>query len=484
MAKLARNISIYSLGNILNKGVMFLLLPLYTRVLQPADYGKLELVNTVGAILMLVYGLMVENGYSRIYFQKKDLEWRKELFFSGQVFNLFCAVVFGSLSFVYSETLSTAIFNFPNGAVFLRLVTIVTLLKVLTHIPYNNIRNRQKAKLFVTLNLSYLIVNILLTVFFLVIMKIGVRGVLYAQILSGILELSALYYFTRDENGIKFSLDSLKMMLGFSIFLIPSNLSGYVLNYSNRYFLNEYQNLQQVGLYSLGAKLSGVIPFLFTEPVKKAFGPHLYELIDEPEKCKKVLADFTRVFFAGLAFVALSISLFSKEIVTLIADKSYSGSFNVVFILSASYLFLGLAGIIVIGIHMTLKTWIVTIIWPVSAAVNILLNILLIPKYGRMGAATATMLSVLFINISYFIAVSKVYPTKFAYFKFIQMFLLMTGFNYAGSFIHLKIAYAVLLKVLLLLLFIYVIYAIKYFTDEEVEKAKNVIIRFKSKFKI
>jgi len=218
-------------------------------------------------------------------------------------------------------------------------------------------------------------------------------------------------------------------MLTFSVFLIPSALSALILNMSNRYFLQEYQTLDDVGLFSLGAKLAGIIPFLFTEPVKKAFGPYLFEQIDTPETCKKTLADFTRFFTAGLAFVTLFISLFSREVIMVMSDQSYSGSYTIVFVLSVSYWFLGLAGIIVMGIHITKKTWIVTLIWPVSAIINILLNIWLIPQYNRMGAAWATLISVIFINISYFYALHRVYPVKFDYINFLKVLVLLLACN-------------------------------------------------------
>lgn len=475
MAKLAKDLTIYSLGTILNKGVMFLLVPLYTRVLVPADYGKLELVNTVGAILVMLYGLMVENGYARMYFQSREIDKRKELFFSGQLFNIVCSLVFGGISFIYAESIAANIFKFPGGADFLRLITVVTFLKVLTHIPFHNIRNRQKAALFVSMNLGYLILNVALTIIMLVVLKLGVKGVLYAQIISGTIELLALYYVTREENGLKYSLASLKMMLGFSVFLIPANLSGFILNLSNRYFLNEYQDLEQVGLYSLGAKLSGIIPFLFTDPVKRAFGPHFYKLMDQPERSKKLLADFSRVFFAGLALVALTISVFSRELVELMASASYGGSHSIVFILSTSYLFLGLAGVIVIGVHVTMKTWIISLIWLVSAGINVLLNILLIPAYGRMGAALATMLSVVFINISYFYAVSRIYPVKFEYLKYLQVLLMMIAVNITATQIHLDLGWRIVLKLALLLLFAGILVVTGYFTDSEKAKAAQAI---------
>ena len=475
MLRLFKDISIYSLGNILNKGVMFLLLPLYTRILQPADYGKLELVYLVGSILAMLYGLHVELGYTRIYFQSKDAVYRKTLFATGQIFNLICSVVFATLIFYNAKWVAGLIFDFPEGEFFLKLIVSVTILEIMTQIPFNNLRIRQKAKSFVVYNLLKLITVTGLTVYFVAFAGKGVAGVLYAKIIGDTITLAALYYETRKEYVLKFSSVQLKMMLAFSVFLIPSNLSALILNMSNRYFLQEYQSLDDVGLYSLGAKLAGVIPFLFTEPVKKAFGPFLYEQINNPQQCKKTLADFSRIFLAALSVVALSVSLFSRELIMVMSDQSYAGSHNIVFVLSVSYLFLGLAGIVVLGIHITKKTWIITLIWPVSAIINVLFNIWLIPFYGRMGAAFATLLSVVVINISYLYALHRVYPVKFEYISFLKILMLLIVFNYAGSLVELNVIPSILLKALMLILFCVALYYSGVFSKNELLCVKKFV---------
>jgi O-antigen/teichoic acid export membrane protein len=476
MKKLFKNISTYSLGGILNKGVMFLLLPLYTRVLQPADYGKLELVYLVGSILSILYGLSVENGYVRIFYLNKEIDFRKKLYSTGQIFNLFCAVVFASLMLGNANWVANNIFDFPDGVYFLKLIVIVTMIEVMTHIPYNNLRVQQKAKSFVAINFFNLIIVTSLTVYFVAFASMGVAGVLYAKIIGQSVTLALLYYNTRNEYKLGFSLTQLKTMLSFSVFLIPGALSGLILNMSNRYFLQEYQSLEDVGLYSLGAKLAGIIPFLFTEPVKKAFGPYLFELIENPHESKKLLSDFSRIFLAGLSIVALSVSLFSRELIMLMSDASYLGSHNIVFVLSISFLFLGLAGIVVLGIHITRKTWIVTIIWSISAIVNILLNIWLIPIYGRMGAAYATLLSVVFINLSYLFAISKVYPVKFEYFNFVKILVLLLIFNYLGSLILFEVVFSIFLKVILLIAFCVSLFFSGVFKKDELKKGKDWIL--------
>jgi O-antigen/teichoic acid export membrane protein len=458
MFGLLKEISIYSFGGVLNKGAMFLLLPLYTRVLQPGEYGKLELVYVLASVLSMLYGLRVEAGYNRIYFLNKEPEFRQTLYSTGQLFNLAFGVLFGTIAFLNASFIADKIFEFSEGELYIKVISMVVLVEIMEKIPLNNIRLRRMPKTYVIISFLNLILVTCLTIYFLVYLKMGVIGVLYAKFIGKFIILLLLYYVTRGEYRLGFSWYQMYEMLGFSIFLIPGGVSSLVFTMSNRFFLQEYQTLEDVGLYSLGAKLAGIIPFLFTEPVKKAFGPHIYHLIDDPYKCKKTLADFSKVFLIGLSIVALAISLFSKEVIYLMSDKSYFGSHNIVFLLSISFLLHGLSGIVVMGIHISRKTWTVSLIWPFSAAANILFNILLIPEYGRMGAALATLISVVIINLGYFIVVKKVYPVPFDYKSMFIILILMISFNFMGSVIDVKLIVDLIIKSIVIAMYVTTLY--------------------------
>jgi len=492
MFRLFKNISIYTIGGLLNKSAQFLLLPLYTSILDPSDFGKLELTYMVGAILAIVYGLLVESGYTRVYFDNKDTRFRGTLFTTGQAFNLTFSLIFIGISYIYAEEIARWLFdsrelvNIEEGKLLVILISVTTFLKVMSHIPLNNLRNREKATLFVMVNLSFLIINILLTVVFVAIIRTGILGILYANLIAGVIELAILYIITHKEMIIGFSISQLKTMLSFSIFLIVPNLSAFILNFSNRFFLKEYQSLTEVGLYSLAYKLSSIIPLLFTEPVKKAFGPFVFSLIDQPEQCKANIARFTRYFLGGIMVFGFILALFSKEIILIISKEQYHSSSSIVFILVLSYVFLGLSGLVVTSIQITKKTWIVTAIWPVIAIINIGLNLWFIPVWGRTGAALATLISFILINLSYFISGYYVYRVKYEYWKFICLFAFTSLFYYGSTFLSLGIFFNIIIKTLFLAIYCLAIFYSGYFTKNEIRavtqkiRAKNsVLMRFR-----
>lgn len=478
MLRILKNISVYSLGSILATGVSFFLLPLYTRILQPADYGQLELVYLVASILVILFGLKIELGYGRIYFLKNDADYRKTLFATGQAFNLFCSILFIVILFLNIDWFAAHILKFEGGSYFLKLISLATVFEVLLYIPLNNLRVRYMAKQYITSSLLKLILTISFTIYFIAFLDLGVAGVLYGKILGTFITLMYAYYLTWNEFVFKFSLKQLWPMLGFSIFLIPANLSSLILNMSNRYFLQEYQNLNDVGLYSLGAKIASVIPLLFTGPVKQAFSPYVMELADQPEKCKNLLSDFIRYFFAGLSVFVLAISIFANDLISIMADKSFEGSGNIVFILAFSNLILGVAALVVLAIHITRKTWIVTIIWVVSSIFNIFLNIWLIPLYSRTGAAYATLFSILFICVMYIFAAQRVFPLKIPYLAMIKVLVVLILFNYIGSLITLSILLNVFLKLFLVCCYsIILMFFLGVFSKIELHRFKSFLFK-------
>lgn len=453
MLKFLKNISFYSLGEILSKSIQFLLLPLYAHYLTPADYGKLELTYLYGAVLVIFYGFIIENGYGRLFFDKKDFSYRDSLFGTAFFFKLVSGLLFLLISLYFSEYFASLFFNFENGAQYIRLISISIFIKSLAEIPLKTLIVEKRAGRYVINNLLYLLLSLSSTVYLIVVLHLGIDGVLYGQILGASVQLITLFYTEWKWSFMRFSISSLKGMFYFSLFLIPSQLASFVTFWSNRLFLQKFASLEDVGTFSFGYKIASVIPILLTGPIKKAVGPAIYELIDRPEECKKRIRQFTLVIFIPLALFALAISLFAKELIMLMASKTYASSHEVVFILSLGYVVVGMAGIAVTPIQISKKTWLITITWVLSSVVNLLLNYMLVPSYGKAGATYASLFTFLFILGLYLFFGERVYKVGYEYGKYILILVITFAAYYGGIKIQTgMIALDMLLKGLLWIL--------------------------------
>jgi len=360
MKRLLKNMSIYGLGGVLTKAIQFFLLPVYTRVLAPADYGSLELVYMVAAIIAMVYGLMISSGYLRNYYDSKEDDHRRVLLGSAVWFTFFSSLVLGGISITYSDSIADAVFDFEGGGLFIALITVSTALKAHSMIFYNLLMVREQAKRYVVLHLITLVVSLSLTVFLVVGKEWGVRGILTAQVSAFSLELLMLAVLMVRPSIFRFSWKNTREMLTYSVPLIPLQVASFVLALSNRYFLQEYRSLEEVGLFSLGYRFASILPLFAIEPLK-AFGPHIFSMVDEPEKCKQTLANFTRYFCAGSCLVALGIGMFSREVIQIMSDSAYHSAHRIVFVLCLSYVFYGLNSLTGFAINIVKRNWLIAV---------------------------------------------------------------------------------------------------------------------------
>ncbi|MBN2227227.1 MAG: polysaccharide biosynthesis C-terminal domain-containing protein [candidate division Zixibacteria bacterium] len=452
MKRLVKNMSIYGMGSIAARAIQVILLPIYTRFLSPADYGSLELVYMVAGVLAILYGLMIGSGYLRTYYDSSDQTHRDRVLGSAFWFTLFCAIPVGGAALLFSGDLADAVFTFEGGSAFITLIAVATAIKAHNYIFYNLLIVREKAGTYVAINIITMVVTIGITIYFVVFMHWAVRGILLAQVIAYGLEFALLAFLLMRRSLLMYSAAAVKEMLALSIPLIPLQFASFVLTMADRLFLQEYRTLDEVGLYSLAYKFASIMPFLVIEPFK-AFGPHLFSLIDQPEKCKRTLADFTRYYMAGGMLFALVIAIFSREVIMLMSTVEYYEAHRVVFLLCLSYVFYGLTSLTGYAINIVKKNWIIGLSWVIGAALNVGLNFILIPAYGMVGAASATIASYLVVALGRLIIIRRVYPVPFAYGSFVGIVIAGTVCYLVSTLLHFDAILSIAAKIVLLALF-------------------------------
>lgn len=475
MRRLLKNMSIYGIGGIIAKAIQFLLLPVYTRVLQPADYGSLELVYMVAGLIGILYGFMISSGYLRSYYDGKDDTYRDMVLGSAFWFTFFSSLFFAALSVVFAAEIADSVFKFDGGDTFIVLISVSTAIKAHSLVLYNLLMVRERARTYVTVNATTLLVTMGVTIYFVVFLGWAVKGILVALVIAYSVEFLILSVLLLRKTVFKYSHMAVKEMLKFSIPLIPLQIASFILTLSDRFFLQEFRDLEDVGLYSLGYKFAAILPLLTVEPFR-AFGPHIFSLIDDPGKCKQTLADFSRYYLAGGLFFALVISMFSREVIMVMSDRSFYSSYKVVYLLCIAHVFFGLSSVTSYAINIVRKNWTISLAWLVAAGINILLNFLLIPQYGMIGASIATLVSYFAVMLGNLIVIKYVYPMRFRYFCFGSVFVWATLVYYVSTFLNYGITVSVMLKSGLLAAYLLIVFYSRYFTKEERDKARNLFI--------
>jgi O-antigen/teichoic acid export membrane protein len=423
---------------------------------------------------------MISSGYFRCYYDKNDENHRKQVLGSAFWFTLFNSIIFALLSFVLAEKIASAIFNFDGGARYIRLITVSAAFKAHSMIFYNLLIARERARSYVTVNVITLFFMMILTVYFVVFMQLGVTGVLTAQVIAFITEFLILAIMLMKASIFRYSSALVKEMLKFSIPLIPLQVAGTILAMSDRFFLQEYRTLDEVGLYSLAYKFASVLPLLTIEPFK-AFAPHIFALIEQPEKCKKTLADFGRYYMAAALILALIMGMFSREIIRIMSDQAFHMSYQAVFMLCLSYVFYGLYKFSCYANNIVKKNWYISLSWLIAVIVNLSLNFVLVPLYGIYGAMTASIMSYFVLALANMISAQRIYQVPYRFTSFMVLILVVSAIYYVSTFINYAIAISLILKTLLALVFIILVIYSRYFTDYERTRAREIVLSFLKK---
>lgn len=473
MNKLIRHMLTYGVGGVLTKAINIIMVPIYTRILLPADYGSLDLIYIVGNLIAILYGFMISSGYIRIYYSCSSEEEKQRLFGSAFWFTLTNAVIFMFLTYLLSKEIASKAFTFPNGDQYLILVSISSAIFSLSIIFYNLLMVKEKAKSFVMINVISLLITMIITIILVVYLRRGIYGILVAQIIGRGIELAILSLILFQRTFFKISLSQIFEMLKYSIPLIPVQLAAFTLNLSNRFFLQAFTTLTSVGLYALGYKFASILLLFAIEPLR-AFTPFIFSQIDNPERSKKTLADFTRYYIFVIFIITLGISMLSKEVIAIVADESYSSSWVVVYILTLSYAIYGTVVLSSYAIEIVKKNWISSAAWILGAIINVGLNILLIPRFGIIGAATATALSYTLVLIGYWIIISVVYPVPYQYLFFVGILTWGTFVYYLSTLVNSGIILSIAAKLGLIVVFIGGVILSGYLTEEELTKIRGL----------
>jgi O-antigen/teichoic acid export membrane protein len=256
--------------------------------------------------------------------------------------------------------------------------------------------------------------NILLAIIFVVVLRWGLRGVYQAQLLAGVISSILAVFLLRDWiNPRHFWWLRLKVMLRFAFPLIPGSMAYWIVNFSDRYFVQYYTNTGEVGLYQVGANLASAVAIL-TTAFQQAWGPFALSIHTQKD-ARKVYSATLSAYLVITCLATVSLTLLAPEIINLVATKQYSGASTVIGFLSMSYVLIGLTYIAATGPTIVKRSGPTGIAMTMAAVLNIILNILLVPRLGRTGSALATMLAQAVIPIYLFYRAQSMYPIPYRF---------------------------------------------------------------------
>jgi O-antigen/teichoic acid export membrane protein len=401
-----KSVGSYTLVNIINKGIPFLLLPVLTNYLSKEDYGIITNIESLIVITTAFIGVNFSASVTR-QFVKKDVNLKAYVSTGFRiVFISFCLLTL--IFFTFLDTIHnwTAI---PKPIILS--ITIFSLLDNMMEVILAIWRMENKPFKYGALRITRTIIEIGITLILVVVYHQNwfgrFFGIYLAGILMGLIAIMLLY-----KNGFlnkKYNRTYKTHFLKYGLPLIPHTISGVLIMYSDKLIITKYLGVGENGIYSVAFTI-GMAISLLQNSFNQAWVPWMYKkLALNSDLEKKKLVKITYLYMLGMLLLAATLWLVTP-IIYLFLGKDFTTGMGIVAIIGLGFAFNGMYKMMVNYIFYSEKTQIISLITIVIAIINITLSIYLITDYGIYGAAYASAISFFLQFIITWIVSAIVYP--------------------------------------------------------------------------
>lgn len=416
--KLGQQSLIYGAGNLAAKGVTFMLLPLYTNVFSLEDYGIISLVFTFLGFMNVIlhYGLDASLLKHYVPANSKD---RISIVTNTYISFIISTFLIVTILILFSSQVANLLFSSDLWQISV-LAGGILFFDVLWSIHTLILRAEGKPVSYTLISFLNVFLSLGLNLLLVLNLQMGVLGAVLSNFLtSGIIFITTLPIVFKRVSISTLSFEYWKKLMNFGLPFLPAGIFSMALELSDRYILRYLTNLDTVGLYNAGYKL-GMMMMLVVMGFNMAWQPYF---LKKEKSETEYIAKITTLIFAILGILWIIIVVWVEDFVRLqigsfsFIGSQYWSSTQIVPIIALAYIFHAAYLLQLPGVFLLEKSsWIVWVRGG-GAITNILLNFLLIPSLGIIGAASATCLSFIFMAVFIFIVNRKIFPIEYEWKK-------------------------------------------------------------------
>jgi len=420
---------IYGLSNLLTRGLGFLLIPLYTRVFSPSDYGLVDILVVFASLANITVALEVSQAVARFFTDAETREQKTAYASTSWWFTLAAYTAFLIVAMAFAEPISLWLLESNEKQNIFRVALGSIWVNGLFYLVQSQLRWELKSMNFALMSLVFTFVSLGTTVFLVLVPRWGVASVFWGQFIGGIVGTILGFILVRQSYRLQFDWTKLRSMLKFSLPLVPSSLGIFVALYIDRIALKELMDLSDVGLFGVGyrvASITGLLMVAFQSSLMPIVYTH-YRETNAPLE----LARIFRYFVAIALLICLVLGLFAPEIIHLITTPDYYAGALVVPLLAPAVLLYNMY-IFAPGLAIAKQTGWMAVINIMCAIENTILNFGLIPYWGITGAALSTFISASSLFAAYMIASQRLYHVPHAWKPLGISALIVFGMLYWG----------------------------------------------------
>ncbi len=282
MKNFIKSFSIYGLIPVFGKFISIILLPLYTRVLTPEDYGAQDVLIQLAIFLTFLINLELYSGVGRYFYDKKDIIERKKLISTGLWITILIGIIIVSAALFFNNVIYKFFFETPKQKTAFYLTILWAPISALYAYFTVIMRFEQKPKLYFALSNIILLIRILSTILFVLVFRLGVMGVILGHIVGELSAVLMLGFYLRQYFGFYLDKIDLKSILSFSLPITPAML---IISFQKpliRYLTVNYLSIVELGYYTIALQVASILSFV-QYGLSASWRPYLYETIQKPD---------------------------------------------------------------------------------------------------------------------------------------------------------------------------------------------------------
>lgn len=443
---------IFGLTSSLQSALSFILLPLYTNYLSLEEFGNYSMLLVWAGALNTLFGLGASSALGRYYFEEEDAGNEKEIVSAALWISVFGGLLLFVLALIFAYPISTYYFH-NEGMQFPIIICVVA--NALTY-PTTTLtlllRYKKKSLFYLVFTLISLLLNFGITITLLSKVGAGIISPFVGQAVTQIILLIALFWHERHSITLKYSKRHYSIIFLFGMQIILNSFLAYIYECSDKMIMKEMLTIEDVGAYSLSNRIGSAFKILIYMPFVLIWTPLRMEFKESTDNQIFIskINNYYTIF--GCIFIVICMVWGYDILKVLFPQEEYAISLILYPICLLANLFFGFQSIYDFGIYINNKLYYQSIICVIMLIFNVVMNILLLPKFG-VTASAYIFLATYILTAALLLLVSNCYyrlPIEWG--KMLGSVSMTIGVYYLYFFTNIEMTHNILFKFTITLL--------------------------------
>ena len=420
LKKLSKDVAIYSMADFLFKIIGFGVFPIYANIFSVSDFGLIAMLGVTAGLIGMALNMGVNNAVQRFYWDPETKEGQHAVLVSTGLRQL---IVYGSVTILialvvlyFTRSSINRRFGIEWGIVVLALLAILP--DQILQYSLDVIRLHFTPVRFMLLSFMKNIMGIAMGLWLIIMLNQGLYGFFGGALIASVLSLPVALWFIRKELIWRIDKAIAQKIFHFGYPFIFAGLAYWIFGSMDRWLLAELGNITEVGIFSIAFKFAAIVTFV-SSAFGQAWSPYAIKLLRDDKNYRQTYSGVLSVWYFLLAILGCAIALFADELLILLTPREYWPAARTLGFIAMGLVLFGTTQVTALGISLEKKTRLLTYGACLAAVINFLLNVVLIPKYGALGSAFATLVTYALLTIFFLYWTQKLHPIPLEYLKLV-----------------------------------------------------------------